>query len=440
MVFKEEKAVERSKKKLTRGLKRLLTIIGVVAALYLLALIFYALYAKKAGDAELHSFGGVIRYHLKGLPQLFAFSYGDNAGYIALSVLLYLLIVCWLVALIMGIIINKRKNRKVMWWPILLTLVSLGAYLAFASGAQKLWEILNQHGAFANNSTIVLVVVGFLLLGAALFFLSIIGYIWCAYDANLYPGGTLEEPEELPIEEDVIRQIFREELINAQPFKVVVVGKNTQKEEPAPAPAPEPEPEPEPEPIPEPIPEPVPEPEEVVEELPDEEPEEEIMPMEELPEGFSLDAMNRKRRETFMERILKAELETKANYNEIKNEALAYGIKARVSRTGEVFRLHKKKYMKIFLVGKTLKVYLALPPEDYKDSTFPIEDVGHRPAYAEIPLLFKVRSGLSVRRCKELIRTAAEKDGLQKKDFEGVNWVNELRTLNAEKAKEDKKK
>ena len=150
--------------------------------------------------------------------------------------------------------------------------------------------------------------------------------------------------------------------------------------------------------------------------------------------------MNKKAREPFMERILKAELETKANYNEIKNEALAYGIKARVSRTGEVFRLHKKKYMKIFLVGKTLKVYLALPPEDYKDSTFPIEDVGHRPAYAEIPLLFKVRSGLSVRRCKELIRTAAEKDGLQKKDFEGVNWVNELRTLNAEKAKEDKKK
>ena len=151
------------------------------------------------------------------------------------------------------------------------------------------------------------------------------------------------------------------------------------------------------------------------------------------------DSMNKKAREPFMERILKADLDIKANYNEIKNEILSYGVKARLSRSGETFRLKEKKYVKIYLVGKTLKVYFALPPEDYKDSTFPIEDVGHRPNYAEMPLLFKVRSGLSVRRCKELVKATMERDGLAKNDVQDVNWVNELRAQNAEKAKENKK-
>ena len=115
-------------------------------------------------------------------------------------------------------------------------------------------------------------------------------------------------------------------------------------------------------------------------------------------------------------------------------------MKARLSRGGETFRLHEKKYVKIYLVGKTLKVYLALHPEDYKDSTIPVEDVGHRPNYADIPLLFKVRSGLSVRRCKELIKTACENDGLTQKEVKNTNWISEFRKLNAEKKKKAKEK
>ena len=104
----------------------------------------------------------------------------------------------------------------------------------------------------------------------------------------------------------------------------------------------------------------------------------------------------------------------------------------------ELMRTYDKRYVKIYLVGKTLKVYLALSPEDYKDSTIPVEDVGHRPNYSEMPLLFKVRSGLSVRRCKELIKAAMEKDGLTQGEVKDTNWVDELRLLNAEKAKKQK--
>ena len=122
-------------------------------------------------------------------------------------------------------------------------------------------------------------------------------------------------------------------------------------------------------------------------------------------------------------------------FPEIKNELLSYGVKSRLSSGGDTFRLGGKEYAKIYLVGKTLKVYFALSPEDYKDSTYPIEDVGHRPNYAGMPLLFKVRSKLSVRRCKELIKAACEKDGLAQKEVKDTNWVDELRKLNAEKAK-----
>ena len=52
-----------------------------------------------------------------------------------------------------------------------------------------------------------------------------------------------------------------------------------------------------------------------------------------------------------------------------------------------------------------------------------------------MPLLFKVRSGLSVRRCKELVKAACEKDGLTQGEVQDVNWINDLRKINAEKAK-----
>ena len=448
--------MEKSKRKLSKILRRLIVVSIIFFALFAGAFMWYASEAAKVGDPDLVGFGGVMNFHLKGVVSLFTFSYanGHNAMYYAISAFLYALILCWVIFLIAGLVINSKKKRKLMWWGIVLTLVNVLVYLVLASGSQKFWCALNSSGCFTAKNDALLPALLTIILGLLFMFLSIAVYFWSIIEIYMDAMEEQENDSRAVSDEDV-RQIVKEELVNSQPFKVYVVGgalqtvveeEQVQEEEPEPQPEPEPvvEPEPEPEPIPEPEPEPVvmeePKEEEIIDiPLREEEPEEEVMEVP-VEEGDMFDSMNKKARETFLERILKAELETKANYNEIKNEALAYGLKARLSRGGEIFRLHKKKYMKIFLVGKTLKVYLALPPEDYKDSTFPIEDVGHRPNYAEMPLLFKVRSGLSVRRCKELIKAAAEKDGLQKEEYEGVNWVNELRTLNAEKAKEDKNK
>lgn len=129
----------------------------------------------------------------------------------------------------------------------------------------------------------------------------------------------------------------------------------------------------------------------------------------------------------FQERMLNADEEMKRNYNELKNEILSYGVNSRVSNSGDAFRLHCKTYVKITIAGLSLKLYFALDPNDYKDSPLPVQDAGHKGIYAEIPLVFKVKSGLSMRRAKELIQTVMEKDELEQGPVTDIDWVEKLK-------------
>lgn len=130
----------------------------------------------------------------------------------------------------------------------------------------------------------------------------------------------------------------------------------------------------------------------------------------------------------FAVKMVKANKDIQDKYNEIKNEILAYGAKSRVSIAGDTFRLHRKAYVKITLVGKTMKVYFALNPRDYVDSPIPVTDSGDKASYEEVPALLKVRSNLSVKRAKELTAQAMEKDGIRKElEVEDHNWIKDLR-------------
>lgn len=139
----------------------------------------------------------------------------------------------------------------------------------------------------------------------------------------------------------------------------------------------------------------------------------------------------------FAERLLKSDKELHDLYNELKNEILSYGVKSRISAVGDTFRLHKKMYVRITVAGKSLKLYFALDPKDYEGSTIPVQDASNKDMYAEIPLVFKVKSGLSVRRCKDLIQAVMEKDNLEQGEIGKVNWVKELKAeMDADKKKE----
>ncbi|MCQ2800108.1 MAG: hypothetical protein MJ228_05090 [Bacilli bacterium] len=115
---------------------------------------------------------------------------------------------------------------------------------------------------------------------------------------------------------------------------------------------------------------------------------------------------------SFSEKMVKSDIDIMEAYNELKAYALSYGLKSRISNAGDTFRLHLKTYLRINVVGKNLKLYYALNPADYKDSTIPVKDVSKKGMYAEIPLCLKVRSGLSIKRAKMLIDDVCGKEGL----------------------------
>lgn len=129
----------------------------------------------------------------------------------------------------------------------------------------------------------------------------------------------------------------------------------------------------------------------------------------------------------FQVRIHSAEPVLKAHFNELKSDILAYGVKSRISNSGDTFRLHTKTYVKITIAGKALKLYFALNPKDYKDSKMPLADVSHKGIYKEIPLVFKVKSELSLRRAKQLVADAMAKDNLVQGEVVERNWVKEIK-------------
>ncbi len=98
-----------------------------------------------------------------------------------------------------------------------------------------------------------------------------------------------------------------------------------------------------------------------------------------------------------------------------------------MSSSGDTFRLHRKTYCKVVVAGKGLKLYLALDPNAYVDTKIPVIDVSAKNAYAETPLAFKVKSDLSLRRAKSLIKDACEQDGLSQEEVGQVNWVKEVK-------------
>lgn len=118
----------------------------------------------------------------------------------------------------------------------------------------------------------------------------------------------------------------------------------------------------------------------------------------------------------FAQRIREADAETKDNYNQIKSLLVSYGLKNRTSNGGDAFRLHKVTYCKVTVAGKSLKLYLALDPADYKNTTLPIKDASSKAIYKDIPLAFKVKSGLSLRRAEQLITEMMDKHGIEQVD------------------------
>ena len=460
----------RTEKETAKGLKVLLVISFVLLALFILGFVLFGANASKTTDGDLKDFGAVFSYHFGNMKDLFTFKINNasNIIYVALTGLVYGLIALVAIFLGVGIFVAVKKRRGIVAFGIVLLVIALLVYMLFATGAPKYWAILNKRDPFDRHQDLMGPKFIIIIAGALFALLSYITYFACIIEAFKNPkveskrgaakgeervmfeavpaqapvqeksaAPILEEPEqeEQINEEDsiskkdlaeLIRTIVRDEMNRNQsqnnpypngPLVVQYFGtvptQEIKKEEPAPTPEEESVPEPQLEPEESPVEEPIPEP--VVEEVkPEPAPEE---PVEKKPII----------RIPFQARMINADDEMKKNYNELKNEILSYGVNSRVSSSGDAFRLHRKTYVKLTIAGLSLKLYFALNPEDYKDSPIPVQDAGHKGIYAEIPLVFKVKSGLSMRRCKELIQTVMEKDGLEQGPIGDIDWAEKLK-------------
>ena len=377
--------------------------------------------------------------HFEGFPGVFATLFFSRnylasehtayaTGQILNNLVAYFFMLSAIVLCILSFVLikhNKAARLKSAAISLLLfvpaTIGLTGGFIDFVGHGLRvfLWDSISNGSIRAAAVAIVMVIVYVL---DILYYIAAIIYL--AHSVNTaikvnkgeLPVEELEETEddksaeeklreeELEAEKRAallsdIRKIVKEEL---DALDRVVIVKEVEAEKPAEKPVEEPaEPEPE--------------------------PEEEVMEEEEEGGAPSIKSVSVPR-VPFAEKIVKADKEIQEKYNELKNEILAYGASSRISIAGDTFRLHRKAYVKITLVGKTLKVYFALDPRNYVDSPIPVLDVSDKSSYEEVPALLKVKSNLSVRRAKELIASAFAVDGVEKEqEAQTHNYVKDIR-------------
>ena len=102
-------------------------------------------------------------------------------------------------------------------------------------------------------------------------------------------------------------------------------------------------------------------------------------------------------------RLIQSPLNIKNYYSELKNYILSFkGVKSRMSWKHESFNKGRTKLFKLRIRGKTLMLYCALDPDGYEFSKYFHERVTSK-AYADTPMLVRIKSERALKRAKRLI-------------------------------------
>ena len=112
-------------------------------------------------------------------------------------------------------------------------------------------------------------------------------------------------------------------------------------------------------------------------------------------------------RDSFSVRLGKMDNETQYFYEELEKEFRKYeDIKVRPSLRCVTFRYNKEVIAKVALGGKTLKLYLAMDPNDkmLNDGKYHPRDLSSVKAYALCPTMLPIKSDLALRKAKVVIQ------------------------------------
>lgn len=126
----------------------------------------------------------------------------------------------------------------------------------------------------------------------------------------------------------------------------------------------------------------------------------------------------------FGEKLLLLDNVQKENYNKLKNIIMSYGVKNRTTKYFDLFTYKNKTIAKIGVVGKSLRLYLAINPDLYPSNQFPHKNVSDLKRHEKTPFLMKVSSDLSVRKGISLIGDLMTTLRLQQvSDYEDVKYI-----------------
>ncbi len=123
--------------------------------------------------------------------------------------------------------------------------------------------------------------------------------------------------------------------------------------------------------------------------------------------------LKKRRRAKFETRLKGADQDLRNKYYELRDYIRSYDVKDRMSIPGMTFSLHRERYVFITISGKKLKVYYALNPNDYAESTIPVI-ANTSKKFEDLPTEFKVKSDLSLKRAKTLVDDVMKAKGISK--------------------------
>ena len=153
-----------------------------------------------------------------------------------------------------------------------------------------------------------------------------------------------------------------------------------------------------------------------------EEKEEEMIPLKEENKKFQFHGISRSMRN----KLCFLSDSSKNYYNELKNTLLSYKIRSRMTKRAECFR-KGGLIAKIVVMGKSLRLHLALDPNDYDIEKYHQKDFSEKKTFKEVPFGMKIRSKLSLKRAKELIAILMEERQIKKKkDYVYEDYTKDL--------------
>lgn len=134
-------------------------------------------------------------------------------------------------------------------------------------------------------------------------------------------------------------------------------------------------------------------------------------------------------KKSFVAKMKQSDAKLKVYYSDIKNAFDSFKkINSTVSLQGDRFNFGRDTIAKMTVVGKTLKLYLALDVNDpeLKETVYHQNDVSDQKAYESTPFLVKVKSEVGVKKAIRLVKYLAAKLGaVEDATFTPVDYVAE---------------